>query len=91
MAMCEQTGVVRSGRTPNEARDAIVSATETLIKAVIDNPKLEPSLTIGLPFRYKVIFNWTVAKILTHLLTRAAMNKLFYQTQSIKDFYPSLA
>lgn len=91
MAMCEETGIIRSGATPESAREALISATETLVKAVMENQKLEPSLTVGLPFRYKLLFNWTVTRILFRILTRIAMDRFFYQTRPARDFYPSLA
>lgn len=86
MALCKETGIVRAGDTLEEARDAIFSATKTLVETVKHDSKLQPSLVVGLPLRYRLLFNWTVFKMFTHLLTRAAMEKFLYQTQPIQTF-----
>lgn len=87
VAMCKETGIIRSGKTLGEARDAIVSSTETLIEAVVADNKLEPSLKVGLPFKYQALFNWTVFK----LLCRFAMDRVLYETNFVRNFYPDLA
>jgi len=91
LALCKETGLVRSGDTLEEARDALISSTKTLVSAVIKDPRLEPSLKAGLPFRYRVLFDWTVFKMLTRIITCLAMNKLLYQRQPISDFNTSVA
>jgi len=87
MAMCKETGIIRSGKTLGKARDAIISSTETLIEAVVADDKLTPSLDVGLPFKYRVLFNWTVLKI----LCRFAMDRFLYETNFVRDFHPDFA
>lgn len=87
MAMCKETGIIRSGKTLWEARDAILSSTETLIGAVVADNKLTPSLEVGLPFKYRALFNWTVLKI----LCRFAMDRVLYETSFVKNFHPDFA
>lgn len=87
MAMCKETGIIRSGKTLEKARDAIISSTESLVEAVVADKRLIPSLEVGLPFRYRVLFNWTVFKI----LCRFAMDRFLYETNSVRGFYPNLA
>lgn len=87
IAMCKETGIIRSGKTLGKARDAIISSTETLIEAVIADSGLTPSLKVGLPFKYSVLFNWTVFKI----LCRFAMDRVLYETSFVKNFHPDFA
>ncbi len=87
MAMCKETGIIRSGKTLEKARDAVISSTETLIEAVVADNRLAPSLEVGLPFKYRALFNWTVLKI----LCRFAMDRFLYETNFVRDFYPNLA
>ncbi len=87
VAMCKETGIVRSGKTLGKARDAIISSTETLVEAVVADNKLAPSLEVGLPFKYRVLFNWTVFKI----LCRFAMDRVLYETNFVKNFHPDFA
>lgn len=91
MALCKETGIVRAGNTPEEARDAVFSATKMLFEAVSRDSKLQPSLRVGLPLRYRLLFNWTVFKMFTHLFTRNATKKFLYQTQPIQTFNSTLA
>ena len=86
MALCKETGIVRAGDTLEEARDAIFSATKTLIDAVKENQHLQSSIKVGLPFRYRLLFNWTIFKMFTHLLTRTAVKRFLYQTQPMHIF-----
>gem|GEM_PF-3089375 len=87
IAMCKETGIIRTGKTLGKARDAIISSTETLIGAVVGDTKLAPSLNVGLPFKYRALFNWTVFKI----LCRFAMDRVLYETNFVKNFYPGFA
>jgi hypothetical protein len=87
IAMCKETGIIRSGKTLGEARDAIISSTEALIGAVADDIKLLPSLHVGLPLKYRALFNWTVFKI----LCRFAMDRVLYETNFVRNFHPDFA
>lgn len=87
MAMCKETGIIRSGKTLEKARDAIISSTESLIEAVVADSRLTPSIKVGLPFKYRALFNWTVFKI----LCRFAMDRVLYETNFVKNFHPNLA
>lgn len=87
MAMCKETGLIRSGKTLDEARDAIFFSTDTLIKAVMKDERLIPSLKVGLPFKYNILFNWIVFKI----LCRFAMKKFLYETNLVGDFRSDFA
>ena len=85
LAMCYETGVIRQGSTLIEARDAIFSATDTLVEAVRQNHDIQVSLSVGLPLRYRLLFNFTVLRI----ITRVAMQKLVYLRQPLSGFEPA--
>jgi len=74
MALCRETGLIRSGRDLDGAYKAIESATKTLLEAVQADKKLQPSLRVGLPIAYRILFYWTVFKI---LFNNAMDNLLF--------------
>lgn len=86
MALCKEAGIVRAGDSLEAARAAIFSAMKTLVAAVHANPKLQPSLTVGLPLHYRFLFNWTVFKLFTRLCTRAMVKKFLYQTEPLQAF-----
>jgi predicted RNase H-like HicB family nuclease len=91
IALCKETGIVRGGKTLEEARDALFSATKTLIEAISENPALRPSLSIGLPLRYRLLFYWTVFKILTGLGANAFKERFLYQIQPLHPFDHALS
>ncbi len=85
MAFCKETGIVRGGKTLEEARDALFVATKTLVEAVSENPRLHPSLSVGLPWRYRLLFHWTVFKILTGLVRIGAVkDKFLFQIHPLR-------
>src|SRR3989344_5953414 len=77
LALCRETGLIRDGSTLEEARDALFSATQTLVQAVERDSSFTPSLVAGLPIRYRVLFDFTVLKILAVYFFRHTMNPLF--------------
>ena len=82
MSLCKETGLIRQGSTLHGARDAMFSAMQTLINAVCEDQRLEPSLSVGLPFKYKVLFRYTVLK----MVASTTMDKLMYEKNSLQDF-----
>ena len=87
MSMCKETGLIRQGRDVSEARNAMFSAMKALIDAVCEDERLEPSLSVGLPFSYKTLFYKTLGKI----LFTATMDKLSFERNQIQDFRPQIA
>ena len=87
LALCKETGISRAGDSLEAARDALLSSTQVLVEEVNKEPRFEPSLTIGLPLRYQILFHWTVLKI----SFRFMVDKIMYQTKSIQDFSPRFA
>jgi predicted RNase H-like HicB family nuclease len=87
MSMCKETGLIRQGKTLDEAHEAMDIAMKTLIKTVCADNKLEPSLSVGLPFKYWFLFNWTVFKIVIN----STVDKILIQTSSLQDFKPQAA
>lgn len=85
LAMCRETGLIRFGKTLVEAREAIFSSTQTLIEAVEKDNALLPSLSVGLPFNYLMLFDWTRTKMLLRFMIRS-----LYLVQPISGFSPDL-
>lgn len=84
MSLCKETGIIRQGSSIHEAREAMFSAMKTLIDAVCEDEKLEPSLSVGLPLKYRVMFHWNVFK----MVASSTMDKLMYEKNSLQDFRP---
>jgi predicted RNase H-like HicB family nuclease len=82
MSMCKETGLIRQGKTLDEAHTALFSAMKTLIKTVCDDNKFEPSLSVGLPFKYWLLFNFTVLKIIVN----STMDKILFEKSNLQDF-----
>ena len=59
IALCKETGLIREANTFEDAKDRIFSATYTLLEAYQDDPQIEPSLSMGLSFRYRVLYYWS--------------------------------
>jgi hypothetical protein len=79
MAMCRETGLIRSGSTLGEAKRAIESSTSVLFEAVAKDDALRRSLFVGLPIKYRILFDWTVVKIFLRLAVR---DMLYQKTPS---------
>jgi predicted RNase H-like HicB family nuclease len=87
MAMCKETGLIRQGNTLKDADQALFNAMSTLVQAVAENNHLEPSLAVGLPLRYRLLFKWTLIKMFLH----STMEKFEFQRNTLQDFQPKLA
>jgi hypothetical protein len=79
IAMCKETGIIREANTITEARDAIFSATFTLLKAVDDDPSLEPSLRLGLSFKMKVFFWFSLVQFIFLHMRKRIVDTFFTQ------------
>ena len=86
MAMCRETGLIRYGQTQEIAHKKLFSATKTLLKAVENDPRLEDSLSVGLPFKYKLLFDYTVFLFVLQFFTNRAMNNLRVANTPISEF-----
>jgi len=86
LSLCKETGEIRSGRTLEEARDAMFSATNTLIEAVIKQPEFAASFRVGLPLRYNILFNWTLFKMVCMAFFHKAMDNLLYVSNDVSTF-----
>jgi hypothetical protein len=91
IAICKEAGIIRGGQTLEAALDAVLSATNTLTEEVRNNPALYPSLVVGLPWRWRLLFYWTLFKMFTRLGTNASVKRFLYQTQPIQVFGTTLS
>ncbi len=56
VGMCAETGFVFEEETFDKIQHRLFSAIVSLLKEVERDPSLMPSLSLGLPFKYKIFF-----------------------------------
>jgi len=56
IAVCKEFGFVEEAKTEQEALKRILNSAKLLLDTVSKNPRLEPSLNVGAPFRYRILF-----------------------------------
>lgn len=87
--MCKETGEIRHGETSDEVQGKLINATRLVIETVIKDEKYLPSLTIGLPWRYRFAFYYYLLSLsFTQLIRRAGHNLTFF-TRDMNAFVPS--
>ena len=87
--MCKETGEIRHGETSDEVQKKLISATKLIVETVIKDEKYLPSLTIGLPWRYRFAFYYYLFNLsFAQLIKRAGHNLTFF-TRDVNTFVPS--
>ena len=66
LGMCKETGIIREGKTLNEVGKKLIKSTTLLIDTVLKNPAYLPSLKVGLPFKYQMLYYFTLLKMFFH-------------------------
>ena len=56
IGMCAETGFIFEGNTLNEVKHRLFSSIISLLKEIEKDPSMMPSLSLGLPFKYKFLY-----------------------------------
>lgn len=84
LGMCKETGIIRGGSTPREVETKLLGATTAIVDTVIKHNEYLPSLSSGLPLKYKFIFYLSLLKI----VARQA-GSFMYFTRDASTLVPS--
>jgi hypothetical protein len=79
IAICKETGVIREARSFEDARDAIFSATLTLLREVEKDPEAAINLSLGLSLGMRLFFDWSVLMFQILRMRKVVEDTLFVQ------------